>query len=280
MSLRTLSFIAGVHAAGVALFMLLYGSMNLKSMSSIRTWGMVGAAVGLGAMIAHYILEPARMVGSLSAITDPFLHSVLLDSNIATAAIVRATGLGFLMLGFRNLGRMGRSAALMGAMLFTLSFSLVGHTVGHELRWLLIALLTGHLLVVAFWFGSLHPMIVVSRREVSGAVSAVISRFSEIAKWLVPLVLLFGLTMSVVLLGEWDNLRTPYGILLVAKIAAFALLMGLAALNKWRFGPAIAQSSSAAVVAFRRTVTAEWFLIAGVLAVTAWMTGLYSPTHQ
>ena len=279
MSLRALSFVAGVHAAGVALFTLLYGSINLKSMSSIRTWGMYSAAVGLVAMIAHYAVEPARMAGSLSGITDPFLHAVLLDSNIATAAIVRATGIGFLMLGLQILGRVGRSAASIGVMLFAFSFSLVGHTVGHEFRWLLVVLLTGHLLVVAFWFGSLYPMIVVSKREVTGVTSAVINRFSDIAKWLVPLIFLFGLIMSVVLLGDWENLLTPYGVLLLAKITAFAMLRGLASLNKWRYGPAIAQSSGAAVVAFRRTVTAEWFLIAGVLAATAWMTGLFSPTH-
>jgi putative copper export protein len=279
MSLRTLSFVAGVHAAGIALFTLLFGSMIFKSMPSIRTWGIYSAAVGLVAMIAHYAVEPARMAGTLSAIADPFLHSVLLDSNIATAAIVRAMGLGFLIIGYRKPGRVGRSAASLGAMLFAISFSLVGHTVGHELRWLLVALLTGHLLVVAFWFGSLFPLIVVSKREAAAVVIAVIDRFSDIAKWLVPLIFLFGLIMSVLLLGGWENLRTPYGVLLLAKIAAFALLMGLASLNKFRYGPAISQSSGAAVIAFRRTVTAEWYLITGVLAATAWMTGLFSPTH-
>jgi putative copper resistance protein D len=279
MSLRTLGFITGVHAAGSAMFILLYGSKYLKSMSSIRTWGMYSAAAGLVATIANYAVEPARMAGSLSAITDPFLHSILLDSNIATAAIVRAAGLGILMLGFKIKGRVGQSSALLGALLFALSFSLVGHTVGQDYRYLLAALLTGHILIVAFWFGSLYPMIAVSNRDTTTVLSAVIDRFSYIAKWLVPLIFLFGLIMSIVLLGGWDNLWTPYGILLIAKIAAFALLLGLASLNKWRFGPAIARSSGAAVIAFRRTVTAEWCLIAAVLAATAWMTGLFSPTH-
>jgi putative copper export protein len=279
MSLRTLGFIAGVHAAGISLFILLVGAMNLKSVPSIRRCGMISAGAGLMATIAHYAIEPARMAGSLSAIFDPFLHSILLDSNIALAAIARAVGLVFIMLGLWKNGRVGQSSALLGVMLFALSFSLVGHTVGHEYRWLLAVLITGHLLVVAFWFGSLYPMIIVSNRDATTILSTVIDRFSDVAKWLVPLIFVFGLIMSIVLLGGWENLRTPYGVLLIAKIAAFTLLLGLASLNKWRFGPAIAKSSGAAVIAFRRTVKAEWCLIAMVLAVTAWMTGLFSPTH-
>jgi putative copper export protein len=34
-----------------------------------------------------------------------------------------------------------------------------------------------------------------------------------------------------------------------------------------------------AIHAFRRSVLAEWILIAAVLAVTAAMTALFSPTH-
>ena len=43
--------------------------------------------------------------------------------------------------------------------------------------------------------------------------------------------------MAVLLLPNLSALSEPYGKLLIAKVVGFALLMGLAAANKWRLGP-------------------------------------------
>ncbi len=78
---------------------------------------------------------------------------------------------------------------------------------------------------------------------------------------------------------ELDNLWTAYGVSLLAKVSGFAALMGLATLNKWRLGPAIAAGHAPALRNFQRSVVAEWSLIVAVLVVTATMTGLFSPIH-
>jgi hypothetical protein len=66
-----------------------------------------------------------------------------------------------------------------------------------------------------------------------------IERFSATATWLVPVILLAGVTMAVVLLPNVAALREPYGELLIGKVVGFALLMGLAAANKWRLGSGV-----------------------------------------
>ena len=53
--------------------------------------------------------------------------------------------------------------------------------------------------------------------------------------------------------------------------------MLLAALNRWRYGPALASGDAVTFRAFKRTLLAEFILISGVLAVTAALTTLYSP---
>jgi putative copper resistance protein D len=63
----------------------------------------------------------------------------------------------------------------------------------------------------------------------------------------------------------------------MVKLAGFAVLMGLAALNKWRLGPAISRGDGTALVKFRRSVAAEAWLIVAVLAATAVMTLFFSP---
>ena len=71
--------------------------------------------------------------------------------------------------------------------------------------------------------------------------------------------------------------RTGYGISLLAKFAGFAVLMGLAAVNKWRLGPAIAGGDARVLASFRRSLAIEYVLICAVLSVTAVMTTFYSP---
>jgi putative copper export protein len=67
--------------------------------------------------------------------------------------------------------------------------------------------------------------------------------------------------------------------LLLGKTGVFAVLMGLAALNKWRFGPRLGGGDAAAGGALRRTVAIEWLLIAALLIGTAVGTSLFSPEH-
>jgi len=85
--------------------------------------------------------------------------------------------------------------------------------------------------------------------------------------------------MAALLVPQIEMLAEPYGQLLIAKLAGFALLMGLAAANKWRLGPAIARGEARAAYLFRRSLIAEYVLIIAVLAITAVMTSLFSPEH-
>jgi putative copper export protein len=78
----------------------------------------------------------------------------------------------------------------------------------------------------------------------------------------------------VLLLPDWSAFQRPYGQLLLAKVTLFAVLMALAAGNKWRFGPECARGKTRG---FKRAVMAEYILIGIVLAVTATMTMFYSP---
>jgi putative copper export protein len=83
--------------------------------------------------------------------------------------------------------------------------------------------------------------------------------------------------MAVLLLPNLSALSQPYGELLIAKVVGFAALMGLAAANKWRFGPGLVSGTAQSGRWFRRSVAAEYVLIAVVLTITAVMTSFFSP---
>jgi putative copper export protein len=72
-----------------------------------------------------------------------------------------------------------------------------------------------------------------------------------------------------ILMPDSASWRTIYGSLVLVKIAAFVVLMILAAWNRWRAVPGSQD--------LRRSIAIEFGLMAVVFAATATMTTLYSP---
>jgi putative copper resistance protein D len=165
---------------------------------------------------------------------------------------------------------------LGGTILTIAGFLFVGHTAAHPDRPWLAVVLSLHLAVVAFWFGALIPLLLVSRQESASTATQIVDRFSRIASWWVPGILVAGVVLTVMLVDGWAVFGEAYGAMLIAKVTVFAVLMTLAALNRWRYGPALASTPSFAI-AFQRTVALEYVLICAVLAVTAIMTTFFSP---
>ena len=276
--LRAVSFITVLQAAGVAMFLWLFGGSLVRSANAVRSLGTGAAVVGGFFTVAHHLIQPARMTGSFAGMFDGSLQVMLLTSDAGATNAIRILGLVMLVLGLSKLNRLGEAVSLIGATLVVVSFGVMGHTAAHDQRWVLVALLVIHLLIIAFWFGALLPLYMASAREPVEETASVIEEFSAIAAWLVPIIFIAGLVMSVFLLEELNNLWTAYGLSLLAKVAGFGFLMGLAVLNKWRLSPAIAAGRSTSLISFRRSVAAEWCLIVSVLTLTASMTSLFSPT--
>jgi putative copper resistance protein D len=274
---RALSFIALFQAAGMAIFIALYGRDLSISEPALRKIGTSSALAALVLVAGHYSLEAARMSGELSGAMDPALQSMVMHSATSTALILRLVGITLLVIAFRMHGLRGIAFTLAGAAAALISFTFVGHTVDHSPRWLLRLLLLAHLLAAAFWFGALLPLYLVSSREAAALAGKIVARFSALAIGIVPGLLLAGLCLAVILLPNLAALGTPYGRMLVLKMIGFSLLMVLASLNKWRLGPALAQGEQRAAKAFRRSLVAEYLLIAAVLSVTAALTTFYSP---
>jgi putative copper export protein len=276
-TLRALSFVLLFQAAGVAIFVALFGGRLAGSRDEVRRLGRAAALAAIVSVAAHYVLEAARMAGELSGMWDPALQAMVWHSSSRAALICRLLGLLLIALGLRVASPRSTIAAVGGAVLATGAFTLTGHTSVNVHRGTLATLLVFHLLIVAFWFGALWPLYLASLRETPVRASDIIERFTAVATWLVPVILLAGIVMAVLLLPNMSALGQPYGELLFAKIAGFAVLMGLAAANKWRLGPALVIAPLQSGRWFRRSVAAEYVLIAAVLAITAVMTSFFSP---
>jgi len=275
--LRALSFILLFQAAGVAIFVALFGRRLVSSRSAARRLGQAAALVAMVLVAGHYALEAARMAGELSGMWDSALQGMVWHSPGRAALICRLAGLLLIAIGLQGAGPRWTIVAVGGAVLATLAFTLTGHTSVNVHRGALAMLLMLHLLIVAFWFGALWPLIVASLRETPARACDIIELFTAVATRLVPVILLTGIVMAVLLLPSVSALSEPYGELLIAKVVGFAVLMGLAAANKWRLGPALAHGPVQTGRWFRLSVAAEYVLIAAVLTITAVMTSFFSP---
>jgi putative copper resistance protein D len=275
--LRALSFVFLFQAAGTALFAAIFGRRLSSSQVSVRRLGRAAAIAAIVLVAAHYASEAARMAGEMPGVWDPALQGMMWNSPARAALICRLLGLLLIAVGLQEASARRTILAVGGAALATAAFTLTGHTSVNAHRAALAVLLVLHLLVVAFWFGALGPLYVASLRETPARALDIIERFTAVATWLVPGILLAGIVMAVLLLPNLGALSEPYGELLIAKVVGFAVLIGLAAANKWRLGAALVHGPAQSGRWFRRSVAAEYVLIAAVLAITAVMTSFFSP---
>jgi len=111
---------------------------------------------------------------------------------------------------------------------------------------------------IGLWFGGLAGIVAIRNflREPEAAPLAriVLGRFSRMAAYAVALVLGGGSVLSLLLVGTWDALTvTAYGWVVLGKIALFAPMVALGALNRYRLIPETADASQSAQ-AVRRIV--------------------------
>jgi len=279
---RALGFALLLQSAGTALFAITFRGSLTHSAAGIARLARNSACVALAVLIAQCVLELARMGGDWSAVADPGLRRVALASSTARALGARGAAFACLAVAFaatgaQPRGRLRTSLALAGVALAAGSFTLTGHTLTSAYRWLLAPLLAAHVLLLAFWFGALWPLARVTRQEDPRAAARVLARFSAAGVRLVPLIAIAGAVMALLLLPDAAALREPYGRLLLVKIALFALLMGLAALNRLRLVPQVERGEARALRTLRASMLAEYLLICGAVSVAAVMTGFYSP---
>jgi putative copper export protein len=286
-ALRAAAFDSLFQAAGTALFVALFGGALAASRAPILRIGRFAALVAAPLLLAHAAIEAARMAGDYAGLADAGLQRLSWYSSDGAAQALQAGGALWIAAVLRGgdatlrSARLFRVLALVGVSLTLLPFLLTGHTSVHPLRALLAPLLAIHVLVIAFWFGALAPLYVVMVRESAAVATQTLRAFSAYATWLVPLILVAGMALAFVLLPGIAVMRQPYGVLLLVKLAGFAALMGLAALNRSRLVPALSLPARREYAArmLRWSLAAEIGLLCAVLSVTAVLTTFYSPQH-
>ncbi|WP_085311338.1 copper resistance D family protein [Planktotalea arctica] len=239
-----------------------------------RTRALAGgfAIVGAGAALFDFSLRGGNLAGEMSGMIDPEMLGLLWSTSVGTALLLRLCGLGLLITGL-FMARAGPWVSVVGGVIAIFSFLQVGHISARDTTLLDLAL-TLHLLAIALWIGILVPLKRLTYAAQSYAMAADVGhRFGVVASVTVPALILVGGYMGYQLVGSFSALvGSGYGQALIIKAVLFAALLGLGALNKLRFVPALRIGDPAAATHLRNSIRVEGLIILGILGVSAILT--------
>lgn len=292
-ALRGIQYVAAFIVAGGALFAVYAlparGEASAAGLGWPRSLLATASGVLLVAAVLGLIAQTAVVAGSLGAALDPAtMSSVMTEMAMGAASAVRA-GAAALALGLLLITRPGRPAWLgavgLGAVSVA-SLAWMGHGAATEGGPGLIHLLAdiAHLAAAAIWLGALAFFVGLALSPASdqqrGAFQTALAGFSGVGSCLVAVLVATGLINSWFLIGPVGLTAvgaTLYGRLLLAKLAAFGVMLALAAINRFRLAPALAQArrdgggADKAVSALKRSLILETGMAVLVALLVAWL---------
>jgi len=223
--------------------------------------GLPSALVSLGALGLDLLgLQPAALVTAA-----PWKIAFATSAGPALLVAVAAMLLALIALGRAWYARALAVIAFAGV---GLSLAMTGHAATASPEVLTRPAVFVHGLAVAFWIGALAPLAALLSKP-TPAVLPLLNRFSRIAIPVVAALALTGLALAVIQLEKPSALvETRYGLVLTVKLALVMLLLGLAALNRYRLTPALAKDQAAAP-ALKRSILFECGVALGIFAVVA-----------
>jgi copper transport protein len=164
---------------------------------------------------------------------------------------------------------LGPTLALGALLCVGLALALTGHASAADPQWLTRPAVFIHTSVVAFWVGALLPLWSLLRGPPEPAI-APLRRFAGTIPSLLVLLVAAGIALAVVQFGAPSEiLTTDYGRVFLAKMALVALLLGLAAFNRWGLTGAVLTDAGLARRRLAMAIGLELGLVVAILGVVA-----------
>jgi len=228
------------------------------------------AGLGLGLSLLGLAVLVASLGGTgLLALDRDVLGAVLFGMSGGTAWLVRGAALALVLL-------LGRGALPFGGVALV-SLAWGGH--GAAGSWLQLGADIAHLLAAGIWIGALIAMVWLAWRLREQAdlwrLHRVLRGFSGTGAAVVGVLIVTG-TVNLIGVTGGALPGALYGMLMLAKVALFGLMLGLAATNRWRLVPgferAMAEGDSGrALGRLRASLAVEAGIGASILLIVGWV---------
>lgn len=265
---------------GLALFGLYSFNALLRFRPLLRGMAVTGALLS----VAGLVLMTRAMSGETQlAALWPHLQMMLLETDVGLAWALRMTALAIVVI------RPSLWPASLAGAIALASLAWSGHGAMDEgwLRfWHFLSDIL-HLLAAGAWLGALLALVLMVSGRIGDTrlrlLADAVKRFEWVGALIVLTVSVTGVMNYLFIVGpRLDGvLFGTYGLLLAIKVLAFAVMLVLAALNRFHLGPSLQQSLRdgqhlIAANALRRSVVMELALALLIVALVAWL-GTLSP---
>ncbi|RST85879.1 copper resistance protein CopC, partial [Aquibium carbonis] len=225
--------------------------------------GMMGTALAIGLQGLDALAEP------ISQLTDPRIWETSLRTSFGPTALGLLAASAVAMIAIVVPGRSGRAPALIAVLGAGAAVAASGHAGSADPQWLTRPMVALHAAAMATWIGALMPLGLALRAGGDGA-TVILQRFSRAIPWLLGMLFVSGGVLAVIQVETPAALlSTAYGTVLLVKLALVALLLALAAFNRWRLTPAVARGEAGPRRALVRAIVAEVLIAVLILGAAA-----------
>jgi copper transport protein len=262
-----------------------------ESALSTHRWSELSVTLAAIAMVCRLIELPVTVLRQegllLSRMTDVRHWLANLDSDLwlASVVVLVCIALADLVSSAEESPLFVKIAAVLVALGTATALTLVGHTRVFQPTWLIVTSNMIHVMAAAFWIGGLLGLGlylrgsdpddgVGERRRMPRDAVDVIMRFSSLAAGFVSLLVLSGAISAWRILPNLESLWSErYGQLLLLKIGITAVVLIIAAWNRYRLVPAVNRETNnpAAWARIDKTVRAEFVLLLAIVLVTGFL---------
>jgi putative copper resistance protein D len=295
-ALRWLQYSGAVVLLGAPLFLLYsFRGADGPNLGWARPTLILAAIVVALGSLAALAAQTAVMAGSLSEAVKPASLSFMVTGTaLGMAMVVRAVIalLGLVVVVALQPARALWGLMIMAGLIVAASFAWTGHGAATEGPGSFLHLVADiiHAVAAAVWLGALTALTILLLRRAAPddlAIHRALHGFAGLGTFAVGLLVLTGLVNSWFLVGlarVGDLGANLYGQLLIAKLVLFALMLALAASNRFRLTPVLGsilaggEDPRQALHRLRRSVVAESLVGAVLLAVVAVMGTLAPPS--
>lgn len=274
--LRTTVYVATIAmAGGIFFYATVRGAQDVSRVLRGQVW--------LGAALLFFV-EPLRYLdfqlaiggGAWDVAFDPAMRWMAFETPIGQAAVVRLVSAVIIVL----VGLRLWPVAVLAAVAMVGSFAFEGHTASHDgFGGVPAALIVVHLAMVHWWLGSLVPLRAATLSEPPGLLSDLVERFGRLALIAVVVLTVAGGLLMAILAGWQIDVTRNHQLTFAGKLAIFAAILTIAAINKLRWTPMLATAPEAGRAGLRRSLNLEIAFCGLVLFATAVMTS-FPPTSE
>ena len=188
--------------------------------ASAAVWAVASASTGFFSFLSVY-QQPVSLDETFGNLIGTYLQQTELGQAWLTTTLA-AAALTVLAFAVRNQSVV--MAMAFGAALALIPMSLQGHSGDLASHDSAISAIWVHVVGAALWLGGVLTLALVSRTVETKKLADLVSRYSSIALVSFVAVAFSGYVSAEIRVGTLENLLTPYGILVLVKVAALGAL--------------------------------------------------------